>query len=236
MKVFGTDLAVLESKGKEIKRVLEHVRGIEHVTLVQELGQPSLTVTVDRAKIARYGVNVADVNGVIEAAIGGGAATQVVQGEKLFDLVVRLEPRFRETPEQIGNILISTPGGQQIPLKELAEIRVVSGASFIYREDNSRFIGVQYSVEGRDLASAVEDARARGRGESPAAGGIPRRVGRRVQGVHGLPGTASGDPAADAVPDLPSALRALQQLQVPADHHGRRAPLRTRSAGCSRCA
>ncbi len=117
-------------------------------------------MTVDRDRIARYGVNVADVNGVIEAAIGGTAATQVVQGEKLFDLVVRLEPRFRETPEEIGNILISTPGGQQIPLKELADIRIVSGASFIYREDNSRFIGIQYSVEGRDLASAVEDARA----------------------------------------------------------------------------
>ncbi|HWZ86732.1 MAG TPA: efflux RND transporter permease subunit, partial [Thermoanaerobaculia bacterium] len=159
VKVFGPDLAVLESKGKEIKRILERVRGIKEVTLVEELGQPSLTVTVDRAKIARYGVNVADVNGVIEAAVGGGAATQVVQGEKLFDLVVRLEPRFRETPEAIGNILIATPGGQQVPLKELAEIRLVSGASFIYREDNSRFIGVQYSIEGRDLAGAVEDAR-----------------------------------------------------------------------------
>ncbi len=160
VKVFGPDLAVLESKGKEIKHVLERVRGITEVTLVEELGQPSLTVTVDRAKVARYGVNVADVNGVIEAAVGGGAATQVVQGEKLFDLVVRLEPRFRETPEAIGNILIATPGGQQVPIKELADIRLASGASFIYREDNSRFIGVQYSVEGRDLAGAVEDARA----------------------------------------------------------------------------
>ncbi len=160
VKVFGPDLAVLESKGKEIKRILERVRGIKDVTLVEELGQPSLTVTVDRARIARYGVNVADVNGIIEAAVGGGATTQVVQGEKLFDLVVRLEPRFRETPEAIGNILIATPGGQQVPLKELAELRLASGASFIYREDNSRFIGVQYSVEGRDLAGAVEDARA----------------------------------------------------------------------------
>jgi cobalt-zinc-cadmium resistance protein CzcA len=115
---------------------------------------------VDRAKVARYGVNVADVNGVIDAAVGGNAATQVVQGEKTFDLVVRLEPRFRETPEAIGNILIATPGGQQVPIKELADIRLASGASFIYREDNSRFIGVQYSVEGRDLAGAVEDARA----------------------------------------------------------------------------
>jgi cobalt-zinc-cadmium resistance protein CzcA len=150
---------VLESKGKEIKHVLESVRGIAHVTLVQELGQPSLAVKIDRARIARYGVNVADINGLIEAAVGGAAATQVVQGEKLFDLVVRLEPQFRETPEAIGNILVATPGGQQVPLKEFADIRPLNGASFIYREDNSRFIGVQYSVEGRDLASAVEDAR-----------------------------------------------------------------------------
>jgi cobalt-zinc-cadmium resistance protein CzcA len=128
---------------------------------VQELGQPSLTVAIDRAKIARYGLNVADVNGLIEAAVGGSAATRVVQGEKLFDLVVRLEPRFRESADAIGEILVATPGGPQVPLKELADIRVVSGASFIYREDNSRYIGVQYSVAGRDLASAVEDAQGR---------------------------------------------------------------------------
>jgi len=85
---------------------------------------------------------------------------QVVQGERLFDLVVRLQPQFRETPEAIGNILVATPGGQQVPLKELARIEVVNGASFIYREDNSRYIGVQYSITGRDLASAVQDAQA----------------------------------------------------------------------------
>ncbi len=158
VKVFGPDLAVLELKGKEIKRVLEGVRGMDHIALVQELGQPSLTVTVDRAKTARYGLNVADVNGLIEAAVGGTAATQVVQGEKLFDLVVRLQPQFRRTPEEIGNILVATPNGQEVPLKEFADIRVVSGAAFIYREANARYIGVQYSVEGRDLAGAVEDA------------------------------------------------------------------------------
>ena len=86
VKIFGPDLAVLEAKGNEIKRVLEGVRGLEHVTVVQELGQPSLTVNVDRDKIARYGLNVADINGLITAAVGGQAATQVVQGEKLFDL------------------------------------------------------------------------------------------------------------------------------------------------------
>jgi cobalt-zinc-cadmium resistance protein CzcA len=159
VKIFGPDLNVLEQKGSEIKRVLAGVAGIRELTLVQELGQPSLTVAVDRNKIAHYGLNVADVNGLIEAAVGGAAATQVVQGERLFDLVVRLAPQFRETPEQIGNILISTPAGGQVPLREVADIQISNGASFIYRQDNSRYIGVQYSVEGRDLASAVQDAK-----------------------------------------------------------------------------
>jgi cobalt-zinc-cadmium resistance protein CzcA len=159
VKVFGTDLETLETKGKAIKRVLEGVRGIKEITLVQELGQPSLTVNIDRAKIARYGLNVSDINGLIEAAVGGAAATQVVQGEKQFDLVVRLERQFRDNPEEIKNILVSTADGSQIPLKEFADISVQNGASFIYREDNSRYIGVQFSVEGRDLAGAVDDAR-----------------------------------------------------------------------------
>jgi cobalt-zinc-cadmium resistance protein CzcA len=159
VKIFGPDLNVLEQKGSEIKRVIAGVDGITSITLVQELGQPSLTVAVDRNKIAHYGLNVADVNGLIEAAVGGAAATQVVQGERLFDLVVRLAPQFRETPEQIGNILISTPSGGQVPLREVADIQISNGAAFIYRQDNSRYIGVQYSVEGRDLASAVQDAK-----------------------------------------------------------------------------
>ena len=158
VKVFGSDLDTLQQKGKAIKRVLEKVRGIRDVTLVKELGQPSLSVTINRAAIARYGLNVADVNGLITTAIGGDVATQVVQQEKQFDLVVRLEQQYRDNPEEIGNILVATPAGQQIPLKELADIRVTNGASFIYRQDNSRYIGVQFSVEGRDLAGAVEDA------------------------------------------------------------------------------
>ena len=159
VKVFGTDLQTLETKGKAIKHVLENVRGIREVTLVQELGQPSLAIKIKRDKIARYGLNVADINGLIGAAVGGAAATQVVQGEQQFDLVVRLEDRFRDTPEEIGNIRVATPDGQQIPLKEFADIEVANGASFIYRENNSRYIGVQFSVEGRDLAGAVEDAK-----------------------------------------------------------------------------
>src|SRR5580698_4846012 len=158
VKVFGADLDTLQKKGKAIKQILEGVRGIREVTLVQELGQPSLTIKINRARIARYGLNVADINSVIQTAIGGDVATQVVQQEEQFDLVVRLDQQYRDNPEEIGNILVATPGGQQIPLKEFADIQVASGASFIYRQDNSRYIGVQFSVEGRDLAGAVGDA------------------------------------------------------------------------------
>jgi cobalt-zinc-cadmium resistance protein CzcA len=158
VKVFGPDLDTLQTKGKAIKAILEKVRGIHDVTLVRELGQPSLSIKIDRDKIARYGLNVADINALIQTAVGGDVATQVVQGEKQFDLVVRLEEQFRDTPEKIGDILVATPTGQQLPLKEFADISVTNGASFIYRQDNSRYIGVQYSVEGRDLAGAVEDA------------------------------------------------------------------------------
>ncbi len=158
VKVFGPDLDTLQRKGTAIKQTLEKVRGIHDVTLVKELGQPSLTIKINRAEIARYGLNVDDINALITTAIGGGVATQVVQQEKQFDLLVRLDRPYRDTPEEIGNIPVATPGGQQIPLKEFADIQVTSGASFIYRQHNSRYIGVQFSVEGRDLAGAVEDA------------------------------------------------------------------------------
>lgn len=160
VKIFGPDLNVLEQKGKAIKGVLEKVRGIHDVTLVRELGQPSLSIEIDREKIARYGINVDDINGLIQTAIGGDVATQVVQQEKEFDLVVRLQGQYRDNPVAIGNILVATAAGQRIPLKDLASISVTNGASFIYREANSRFIGIQFSVEGRDLAGAVQDAMA----------------------------------------------------------------------------
>jgi cobalt-zinc-cadmium resistance protein CzcA len=160
VKVFGTDLALLESKGRAIKGVIEKIKGISNVTLVQELGQPSVTITADRAKMARYGLTSDALNSLIEAAVGGAATTEVVQGERTFDLVVRLQPQFRATPEEIGNVLLATPDGNQVPLREVATVELANGAAFIYRQDNSRYVGVQYSVEGRDLASAVAEARA----------------------------------------------------------------------------
>ncbi|HEX5481005.1 MAG TPA: CusA/CzcA family heavy metal efflux RND transporter [Terriglobia bacterium] len=155
VKIYGSDLSVLQAKALAVKRTLEKVPGFTDLVVVRELGQPSLLVDVDRAKCARYGVNVSDVEAVVQAAVGGEAVTQVIQGEKEFDLVVRMEPQYRSNARQISNLLVGDPGGQQIPLSQLADIRVGNGAAFIYRENNSRYIGVQYSVEGRDLAGAV---------------------------------------------------------------------------------
>ena len=157
VKIYGEDLNTLQDKAVQIKNTLSKVPGFTDLTVVRELGQPSLLIDVDRDKIARYGINVADVEAVISAAVGGQAATQVIQGEKLFDLVVRMQPQFRSSAHEIGELLVGTPDGKQIPLNELAGIRQGNGASFIYRENNSRYIGVQYSIEGRDLDRAVRD-------------------------------------------------------------------------------
>jgi len=157
VKIYGSDLNILQSKALDIKRALQNVPGFTELTVVRELGQPSLVIDVDREKIARYGINVADVETIVQAAVGGQAATQVIQGEKLFDLVVRMRPEFRENAQAIGALLVGTPAGQQLPLSALANIHEAPGASFIYRENNSRYIGVQYSVEGRDLQTAVLD-------------------------------------------------------------------------------
>ncbi|MHB8736537.1 MAG: efflux RND transporter permease subunit, partial [Terriglobales bacterium] len=158
VKIFGPDLHVLQDKAQQVKDVLSHVPGFTDLTVVRELGQPSLVIDVNRDAVARYGINVADVEAVIQAAVGGQAATQVIQGEKTFDLVVRMAEQYRSDPTQIGNLLVATPAGQQVPIRELANIRQENGASFIYREDNERYTGVQYSVDGRDLATAVRDA------------------------------------------------------------------------------
>jgi cobalt-zinc-cadmium resistance protein CzcA len=156
VKIYGPDLDVLEKKAVEIRNALDKTPGFKELTVVRELGQPSLIIDADRKKIARYGINVADVEAVVQAAIGGQSATQVIQGEKLFDLVVRMEPQYRSSARQIGDLLVPAPAGQQIPLSELATIKESTGASFIYRENNSRYIGIQFSVEGRDLQSIVE--------------------------------------------------------------------------------
>jgi cobalt-zinc-cadmium resistance protein CzcA len=159
VKIFGTDLNTLEDKAKQVKGILSKVQGITEITLVQELGQPSLVIEPYREKIARYGLNVSDINTLISTAIAGTAATQVIQGERQFDLQVRMQEPFRNNMDAIKSLLISTPDGQFLPLSQFANVRIENGASFIHRESNSRYIGIQFSVEGRDLASAVGEAR-----------------------------------------------------------------------------
>lgn len=159
VKIFGSDLTTLEVKAQQVRKTLAAVPGITEITVVRELGQPSLVIVPDRAKLARYGLNVSDVNTLIETAMGGQAVTQVIQGERQFDLVVRMQEQYRDNENAIRNLLLATPDGQYLPLSQFADVRVESGASFIYREGNQRYIGVQFSVEGRDMAGAVDEAR-----------------------------------------------------------------------------
>jgi cobalt-zinc-cadmium resistance protein CzcA len=161
VKIFGSDLNLLAEKAAQVKDILMKTPGITEITVVKETGQPTLTIVPDRAKLARYGLNVSDINTLIGTAMGGQAATQVIQGERQFDMIVRMQEPFRSDENAIRNLLIATPDGQYLPLGQFCDIKVDSGASFIYRESNSRYIGVQFSVEGRDLAGAVGDARKR---------------------------------------------------------------------------
>jgi heavy metal efflux system protein len=159
VKIFGGDLATLEDNAKKVKRIISQVPGITNITVVRELGQPSLTIVPNREEIARFGLNVDDVNTIVETAIGGKAASQVIQGERQFDLLVRMQEPYRKDMDSIKNLLIATPDGQHLPLSQFADIQIQNSASFIYRESNSRFIGVQFSVQNRDLAGAVEEAK-----------------------------------------------------------------------------
>jgi cobalt-zinc-cadmium resistance protein CzcA len=159
VKIYGPDLNLLAEKASQVKDLLLKTPGITEVTVVRETGQPSLVITPDRAKLARYGLNVSDVNTLIGTAMGGQAATQVIQGERQFDLILRMQEPYRKDENAIRSLLVATPDGQYLPLSQFCDIKEESGASFIYRESNSRYIGIQFSVEGRDLAGAVGEAR-----------------------------------------------------------------------------
>src|SRR5277367_3083805 len=158
VKMYGDDLKTLEQKGEEVVSVMRGVRGIEDLGLFRVLGQPNLNLSIDRQKAARYGINVSDVQDAVETAIGGKAVTQVLKGEQRYDLVVRYLPPYRDTQEAIESVRIVSPGGERVSLAQLTNTKVEDGASEIYRESNSRYIAIKYSVRGRDLGSAVEEA------------------------------------------------------------------------------
>lgn len=161
IKLFGSDLKTMEAKALEIEHVMQQINGVKDLGIFRLLGQPNLLIQVDREAAARYGLRAADVNAVVQAAIGGQAVTQVYEGERLFDLVVRFLPEFRQDVEAIGNILVSTPDGARIPLKQVASITTQTGAFMIYRENNQRYIPIKFSVRDRDLQSTVEEAQTR---------------------------------------------------------------------------
>jgi heavy metal efflux system protein len=161
VKVVGPDLRVNESKAGEVLAVLSRVRGVEDLGLFRSLGQPAVRIVPDRVLCARYGLNVGDVEAIVQAAIGGQAVTQVYQGEKHFDLVVRWAERYRKDLKSIREILVSTPDGAQIPLAQIARIETVEGPADVWREDGFRYAPVKFSVRGRDLGSTIEEGQQR---------------------------------------------------------------------------
>ncbi len=157
-KVYGDDLQVLEEKGDQIVDIMRHVQGIQDLGLFRVLGQPNLNFTVDRPAAARWGINVADVQDAIQTAVGGNALTQVLQGERRYDLVMRYLPPYRDTKEAIESIRLLSPTGERVSLAQLCKIQVSDGGSEVYREGNQRYVAIKYSVRGRDLGGAVEEA------------------------------------------------------------------------------
>jgi len=160
VKLFGEDLETLERLAGEIETAMQPVPGITDLAVYTMLGQPNLQVRIDRQRAARYGVLADDTNHIVQAAIGGSAATQLLDGERRFDVIVRLLEEYRNSAESIRNIPLRT-GRDHIPLREVADVEAQSGASYIYREENARYIPIAFSVRGRDLQSTIADAESR---------------------------------------------------------------------------
>ena len=173
VKVFGPDLNTDERIANQIKGTLDRVGGVVDTAVYRSLGQPNLLITPDRPAAARYGLNSGDVAAIVQAAIGGQAVTQVLEGDRRFDLVVRWKPEYRQSLDAIRGIRVSVPTGGQVPLGQIASVETAEGASFIYREQLERYVPVRFGVRGRDLQSAVEEAKAR----------VAREVGL-AEGVH----------------------------------------------------
>lgn len=158
VKLFGDDLEILRAKSAEIAEVLGTVRGVRDIKVEQLFGQPYLTIDVDRGKIARHGINVADVREIIATAIGGQAATRVYEGQQRFDLVVRFPEQYRNSVETISNILLSDKAGGLIPLADLGTVRLEEGPGRISRERLQRYVSIGFNTLGRDIGSLVAEA------------------------------------------------------------------------------
>lgn len=158
IKIFGNDLFELESMAQEVANSIKDVRGIEDVNVYKNIGLPELRIQLHDEKMARYAITTADAQAVIAMAIGGQAASTFYDEEKMFDIRIRFQKDYRDSKEKIEKILIPTMDGKRIPLKEIATIDYKTGPTFIYREGNSRYIAIGFSIEGRDLGSTIADA------------------------------------------------------------------------------
>ena len=161
VKIFGNDLAELDKYANEVINAIRDVPGVKDVGILRNVGQPELSIYVDKQKMAFYGVRVGDAESVIEMAIGGKTATQLYEGEKRFDIRVRYQPDFRKNEEDIGLLMVPTIRGDKIPLKEISTIKTLTGPAFVYRDKNKRFIGVKFSVRERDLGGTIAEAQQR---------------------------------------------------------------------------
>ncbi len=159
IKIFGDDLYDLERYANKVAKSIKKVEGITDINVYKNIGLPELKIQLHDTKMARYGINTADVQAVIEMTIGGQAATKFYENDRQFDVILRFEKDYRDSPEKIGNILIPTSNGQNVPLQEIATIGYKTGPAFIYREGNSRYIGVGFSIDGRDLGSTIAEAK-----------------------------------------------------------------------------
>jgi cobalt-zinc-cadmium resistance protein CzcA len=158
VKIYGTDLRELEKKAGEIMQVMSGISGIADLGVFRVVGQPNVNLTVDRARADRFGINVSDIQDAVETAVGGKAVTQILDGERRFDLVVRFEEPYRRTVDDIANIRILAPSGERVSLDQLCDIRIEDGASMIYREEGSRYIAIKFSVRNRSLGEVVQEA------------------------------------------------------------------------------
>jgi heavy metal efflux system protein len=165
VKIIGPNLQVQEDLATQIAHEMQQTRGITDLGIFHVLGQPNLNIKIDREKTARYGLNTGDVNTVIQAALGGTVATTLLEGDRQFNITVRVAEQYRNTLESVGDIKVGYTNAagtnSYIPLRELADIKLETGASYIYHESSSRYLPIKFSVRGRDLGGAVEEAKAR---------------------------------------------------------------------------
>ena len=157
LKLFGDDFNVLMSRANDIAKIMTSVEGVQDVGVFKVNGQPNLLISVDRSRSARYGVQPADINAVIQSVIGGNPVTQVIEGDRRFDLTVRFKPEFRQSPEAIRSLLITTADGTRVPMGQVANVQFQEGAFMIYRENDRRYVPIKFSVRGRDLATTMQD-------------------------------------------------------------------------------